>query len=434
MHQLQHAHDIFIAVESKLDPGVNDSEIIPPNFSISRRDRTGNGGRVFIAVKDNIVVESQPQFDTVCEIRWMKVHLEATKTLLVGAYYRPPKSSTTSLLELSKSKAMVSEKFPRAVLMLAGDFNLHGTDWTTLAHTPTKPDKQDCELLLSIAMEHNMEQLNLSPTRKKNILELVLTTSPDSVNSCDTGPGISDHDHIVITRCSLRPKQNKKKARTIRLFKKADWENIKPFLNDAEDTFFASSPEGNSVDNNWEYFKSVLIDAMKKFVPSKETSCRYDLTWITRHVKRLIRQTQWAYDRAKKSAKDRDWAKFRRKRKNCQKAQKEAHWNYLKGLRRDTCGVSTIAADGRTGTDPKDKAEMLNAQFSSVFTREDPFNVPTMTTSPHPKMPPIRVGSQGVLKLLQQLNTRKASGGDDIPAILLKNCALELCSMLTFIY
>ena len=220
---------------------------------------------------------------------------------------------------------MVRKEFPRAVLMLAGDFNLHGIDWTTLAHTPTKPDKQDCELLLSIAMEHNMEQLNLSPTRKTNILELVLTTSPDSVNSCDTGPGISDHDHIVITRCSLRPKQNKKKARTIRLFKKADWDNIKRFLDDAEDTFFANSTEANSVDNNWEYFKSVLIDAMKEFVPSKKTSCRYDLPWITRHGKRLIRQTQWAYNQVKKSAKDRDWAKFRRKRKNCQKAQKEAH-------------------------------------------------------------------------------------------------------------
>ena len=280
----------------------------------------------------------------------MKVHLEATKTLLVGAFYRPPKSSTTSLLELSKSIAMVREKFPRAVLMLAGHFNLHGIVWTTLAHTPTTPDKQDCELLLSIAMEHNMEQLNLSPTRKKNILELVLTTLP----------------------------------------------------------------------------------------------------WITRHVKRLIRQTQQAYNRAKKSAKDRDWAKFWRKRINCQKAQKEAHWNnlnqlleedngkslwrYLKGLRRDMCGVSTLAADGRTGTDPKDKAEMLNAQFSSVFTREDHFNLPTMTTTPHPKMTPIRVGSQGVLKLLQQLNTRKASGGDDTPSILLENCAAELCSMLTFIY
>ena len=256
--------DIFIALESKLDPSVN-SDIIPPNFSISRRDRAGYSDRVFIAVKDNIVVEPQPQFDTECEIRWIKVHLEATKTLLVGAYYRPTKSSTTSLLELNKSITMVRENFPRAVLMLAGDFNLHGIDWTTLAHTPTKPDKQDCELILSIAMGYNMEQLNLSPTRKKNILEQVLTISPDSVNSCDTGPGINDHDHIVITRCSLYPKQNKKKARTIRLFKKADWENIKRFLNDAEDTF-ANYPEGNSVDSNSEYFKSVLIDAVKKFV------------------------------------------------------------------------------------------------------------------------------------------------------------------------
>ena len=261
---------------------------------------------------------------------------------------------------------------------------------------------------------------------------------------------MSDHDHIVITRCSLRPKQNKKKARTIRLFKKADWENIKRFPNDAKDTFFAYSPEANSVDNNWEYFKSFLIDAMNKFVPSKKTSCHYHLPWITRHVKRPIRQTQRAYNRAKKSAKDRDWAKFRRKRKNCQKAQKESHWNYLnqlleedsgkslwqylKGLRRHMCRVITLAADGRTGTDPKDKVEMLNMQCSSVFTREDRFNVPTMTMSPHSKMPPIRVGSQGVLKMLQQLNTRKASGGDDIPAILLKNCASELCSMLTFIY
>ena len=197
------------------------------------------------------------------------------------------------------------------------------------------------------------------------------------MNSCDTGPGINDHDHIVITRCSLRPKQNKKKGRTIRLFKKADCENIKRFLNDAEDTFFANSPEANSVDDNWEYFRSVLIDAMKKLVPSKKTSCRYDLLWITHHVKSLIRQTQWEYNRAKKSDKDWEWAKFRRKRKNCQKAQKEAHWNYLnqlleedsgksmwrylKGLRRDTCRVSNLAANGRTGTDPNDKAEMLNA-------------------------------------------------------------------------
>ena len=208
---------------------------------------------------------------------------------------------------------------------------------------------------------------------------------------------MSDHDHIVITRCSPRPKQNKEKARTNRLFKKTDWGNITRFLNNTEDTPQKQTQWTTTSSLSW-------LMPWRSFHTLKKTSCRYDLLWITRPVKCLIRQTQGAYNRAKKFAKDRDWAKFQRKRKDCQKAQKEAHWNYLnqlleedsdrilwrhlKGLRRDMCGVSTLATDGRTGTDPKDKAEMLNGQFSSVFTREDRFNIPTMTTSPHLKMPP----------------------------------------------
>ena len=50
-------------------------------------------------------------------------------------------------------------------------------------------------------------------------------------------------------------------------------------------------------------------------------------------------------------------------------------WRYLKGMRKDTWGVGTLVADGRIGTDPQDKADMLNKQFS-VYTREDRLNVP----------------------------------------------------------
>ena len=77
--------------------------------------------------------------------------------LVSWSLLQTPKEQHNQPVELNKSIAMVREKFPRAVLMLAGDFNLHGIDWTTLAHTPMKPDKQDCKLLMSIAMEHNME-------------------------------------------------------------------------------------------------------------------------------------------------------------------------------------------------------------------------------------------------------------------------------------
>ena len=103
-------------------------------------------------------------------------------------------------------------------------------------------------------------------------------------------------------------------------------------------------------------------------------------------------------------------------------------WRYLKGTRKDPCGVSTLAADGKIGTDPCTNAEMLNHQFSSVQT-----NIPLMNPSPYPEMPAIYVESNGVLKLLNQLNPRKASGPDNILAVFLKTCASELAKMLYFI-
>ena len=55
-----------------------------------------------------------------------------------------------------------------------------------------------------------------------------------------------------------------------------------------------------------------------------------------------------------------------------------------------------------------------------------------MNQSPYPEMPAIHV-SNGVFKLLNQLNQHKANGPDNIPAVFLKLCASELAKMLTFI-
>ena len=94
--------------------------------------------------------------------------------------------------------------------------------------------------------------------------------------------------------------------------------------------------------------------------------------------------------------------------------------------------VSTLTSKGKAVVDPRDKAEMLNKQFSSVFTREESSNIPDLGESPYPEMSSITVGKPGVLKLMSQLKTNKASGADGIPAVVLKNCAAELAPMLTF--
>jgi len=108
---------------------------------------------------------------------------------------------------------------------------------------------------------------------------------------------------------------------------------------------------------------------------------------------------------------------FRKLRKNSQSSLKQAHWDYLnnlfledhnnnkrpwrylKGTRKDSCGVSNLVADGKIETDPSTKAELLNRQFISEFTRENQSKPPITNQSAYPEMPAIHVESSGVFKL-----------------------------------
>ena len=82
----------------------------------------------------------------------------------------------------------------------------------------------------------------------------------------------------------------------------------------------------------------------------------------------------------------------------------------------------------------KDKAEILNAQFQSVFTKD---TVDSTTTLPGPQFPPIgelHISKEGVEKLLKDINPNKASGPDEIPCRLLKGLATELAPCLTALF
>jgi len=144
------------------------------------------------------------------------------------------------------------------------------------------------------------------------------------VKSCTTGPAISNHDHMVIVHANVRAKQNTKKSRFIHVFCNVDWENVKSFLRPAETKFFQTRHETSSVNTNWQFFWDTITQAIEKFVPKKKVSGRFSLPWLTRPVKRLMRRKQLAYNRAKKSNKDRDWEIFRKLRNKSQSSWKQA--------------------------------------------------------------------------------------------------------------
>ena len=68
-----------------------------------RRDRVGqNSGGVFIAVRNDIVVQEMTDIQSDCEYVWIKIDSFDSKLLLIGAYCKPHEHDQHSREEFSK--------------------------------------------------------------------------------------------------------------------------------------------------------------------------------------------------------------------------------------------------------------------------------------------------------------------------------------------
>ena len=110
-------------------------------------------------------------------------------------------------------------------------------------------------------------------------------------------------------------------------------------------------------------------------------------------------------------------------------------WNYIKSQRKEDTGVADLTENNKLISDAKEKADLFNKQFSSVFSSPCDKEYPPADLSAEPNtLSSINVTKNGVLKLLLGIDDSKATGPDDIPGILLKSCAHELHEVFTIVF
>ena len=71
----------------------------------------------------------------------------------------------------------------------------------------------------------------------------------------------------------------------------------------------------------------------------------------------------------------------------------------------------------------RDKAQALNQQFSSVFTKDNLEEFPVLDHHDMPDLPKLTITVAGVQKLLEDLQPNKTTGLDQIPAKILKSAS-----------
>ncbi|KAH3863071.1 hypothetical protein DPMN_026049 [Dreissena polymorpha] len=81
---------------------------------------------------------------------------------------------------------------------------------------------------------------------------------------------------------------------------------------------------------------------------------------------------------------------------------------------------------GRLFNEPKDKADILNRQYESVFTQENQEHVSCPPGTTLSSMSEICVTKEDVEKLLRKTNSVKALGPECISGRILKECYVQL--------
>ena len=204
----------------------------------------------------------------------------------------------------------------------------------------------------------------------------------------------------------------------------------------------------------WDKLKKVLLNAQEQHVPTKMSSKRFSQPWFNQACKRAVRKKVRRYRVFKRTKNHNDWIKFQEEAKKARKTCNENYnayvkrnftendddknskkfYSFIKAKRSDIVGVSPlIDSDGVTQCDDNIISEILSDQFASVFSQDDG-SIPHIAGPQNPEIDDIVFTSNGITKLLKNLNIKKASGPDEVSARILNKCANEISDALVLLF
>ena len=165
--------DIVFVTETWLDESTEEVNL-PGYRSIARRDRAGKrkGGGVDIYVRNEFRDVGLLVTSETSERSWATLHTKVGPILL-GVWYRPPDEHQDELIHLERE--LEHHQRGHVGTFLFCDANVHQKRWLKFSEGNTSIGQK----LKDICDGAGLQQIVREPTRKGNLLDLVLTTMSD---------------------------------------------------------------------------------------------------------------------------------------------------------------------------------------------------------------------------------------------------------------
>lgn len=379
------------------------------------------------------------------EIIWVACKTSPTNVVLIGNCYRPPDSNSCFIAELRESITDAINLCHTKTVFLFGDFNLPQIDWNLL-FSPCNTSSQ----FISLTLDFNLVQVVNKPTRGNNILDLILTSAPDTVVEVLYREGLSDHRLLEVT-LDLPVTFSGKTTKKIRDYNKANYAEINNELEIFFNQVFLTSFSNRSVHDNWVLFRDKMTVLINKYIPLISISNDKCNAWFAKSLNQLRNKKKRLYRNAKRLRTASAWDKYKQCLNTYCAAIRSAKLKYFStdlgsllktnpkkfwreiSRNRDANHI-TLHDENHEPLSNSQCCSAFNTFFASMFTREDQSTLPNVPDYDYQYMKPIEITAKGIECLITKLKLSSSAGADNINSKVLKNTIFITSNILCYIF
>jgi hypothetical protein len=242
--------------------------------------------------------------------------------------------------------------------------------------------------------------------------------------------------------------ENQPKRHEQRCFYRGDYQNIKEVLSNCNwDEVFKNKTDINTTYNK---FLKVIHHTIEQYVPLHRPKSKRGLP---KHIKTILKTKKLLYKRINKDPISKSLYKdidkiYKQAIRNYNSdleykilshQNKKSFYGYINRKLRTNSHLPPLLDDNNNIiVDPEDKAELLNAQFSSVFTQDDGIKPkvrnPLFTSTQISPMEDIVISPSDIIKSISNLKNSVSQTPDQIPSYYLKQVSSSIAKPLATLF
>lgn len=453
-------YDVIFLSETWLTPDIADSEVFSDSFNVYRKDRNvqtsdkQRGGGVLIAVRSGhesfqITVDAGN-----VEHVFVRVDINRVK-FIFGCVYIPPKSSSQMYYCHAQAVKTIMEKYVNDNVIIFGDYNMPNLVWNCNTMLVSNICNESEKLICDEFSLLGLSQLNFNYNMYNSLLDLCFSNSYVIISECNSITTQSDKYHPPLEGTLSFQSDLLRLVEEVRYnFNAADYGGLNNYLLSYNWLDLYALQDLNDITD---YFYKIMQDAITIFVPTYVVKKSNFPSWFSPQLKAKVRSKKIAHKNYKETKRHRDYVKFQVLRSECKELTKICYqnfvsnmeermnvdvsdfWKFVNSKNRGKGGIPQSMFLGDIHVEGGEQiVNLFASHFNSIYQKftEKPTldRGETFNTDFFCGINAIEFTFDNVLNTLLSLNVKKGAGPDNIPNIMLRECAVSMCEPLLFIF